>query len=223
MRASIILPTYCSAPDVEPKLRRCLKLLAAHTNWTDKELIVVEQGELAAAKWLGTFQYQFNAAKVKIKYIHEAQPIGFAKAVNTGVEASSGDYLLIVNNDIDVSHNWADRLIKAYEHQPKAGLLFPACTDPKDAIETIEYPHSWWSCVCIARRVWDDVGKLDAEKLNYRMHDQDWSIRAFNKGYIVGCYRGVTVVHDDSSTYRHMTVNEVPERSEMIRRWGFEH
>ena len=216
---SIIIPTYCPVPEVEQKLWMCLRRIMGCTDLTDVELVVVEQGRPVAGRWIPGILNKFKT----LIYCSSVEPIGFAGAVNRGVCMSSGEYLLIVNNDIEVSPRWAEKLVIAYKKVPKAGMLFPACTDPKDRIELIETPWSWWSCVCISRKVWNDVGPLDEEKLRYRLHDQDWSIRAFNKGYVIGCYRGVTVTHDDMSTYKHMTVDEAPERATMVERWGFEH
>jgi GT2 family glycosyltransferase len=216
---SVIIPTYCPVVEVDQKLWTCLRTIINCTDLKDVELVIVEQGRYVAGVQLAGILPQIE----NLVYYSTIEPLGFSGAVNKGVALSSGDYLLIINNDIEVSRDWATKLVNAYKKTPKAGMLFPALTDPKNCMEMIETPWSWWSCVCISREVWNDVGPLDSEKLKFRLHDQDWSIRAFNKGYVVGCYRGVTVKHDDMSTYKHMTVDEAPERAAMIERWGFEH
>ena len=215
---SIIIPTYCPVPEVDEKLKTCIRRIMECTDLKDVELIVVEQGRQVAFELCRDLR-----SRVNLIYWSTDDPLGFSGAVNKGVALSSGEHLLIVNNDIEVSPHWAEKIVGAYKRIPNAGLLFPARTDPKDCCEMVEAPWSWWSCVCISRRVWDDVGPLDEEKLKFRLHDQDWSMRAFDKGYVVGCYRGTTVTHDEMSTYKHMNVDEVPERAAMIERWGFEH
>jgi len=220
MRSSIIIPTYAPVEDVDRKLKTCLQVILAYTDMADKELVIVEQGRVVAGNLIQSLK---TGRDYPLTYRHSKEPLGFARAVNLGVGLASGDHFLIVNNDIEVSPGWADRLVDKYDSVPNAGLLSPACTSPRDRCEMIEEPTSWWSCVCISRKVWEDVGKLDDEKLNFRLHDQDWSIRCFDKGYVVGRYRNVTVVHHDCTTYKHMVVDETPERAEMVRRYGVEH
>jgi glycosyltransferase involved in cell wall biosynthesis len=201
--------------------------LLAHTEIAF-ELIVVEQGYKAFGDCMPV--QLIAEAKLRstmhIKYRYHAAPIGYAKAVNEGVEMAGGEYLLIVNNDIEVPEQWDTRLIHAYMRpnadQRKPGMVSASDT-PGAASDTIETPCSWWSCVCISREAWDAVGPLDADLLNYRLHDQDWSIRAWSMNRFVGRYHGVKVKHDESSTYRHMKIDEGPERAEMRRRYGVEH
>jgi GT2 family glycosyltransferase len=215
---SIIVPTYCPNIDVEEKLHKCIQSLLFNSPATDTEFVIVEQGIPATANMMGVLA----SGPRQVVYKRLAGPVGFARAVNMGVEMSVGDHLLIVNNDIEVGYAWAAKLVDVYDRTPRAGMISASDT-PGNPAETIEAPCSWWSCVCISRKVWDRVGWLDEDKLNYRLHDQDWSIRAYAMGYVVGRFHGVKVKHDESSTYKHMHIDEGPERTEMRRRWGHEH
>ena len=159
---------------------------------------------------------------MRLKYFWYSGPIGYAKAVNVGVRASEGEHLLIVNNDIVVHPGWAEKLVRTYDSIPFMGML-SACDLPGPETDMVELNTSWWSCACISRDTWEKIGALDEEKLNFRLHDQDWDIRAYNMGYKIARYRGVQVEHDESSTYRHMAIDETAERAEMRRRWGVEH
>jgi GT2 family glycosyltransferase len=208
---SIIIPTYCPVPEVADLLQQCVEKIAKHTV-LPYELIVIEQGKR---------YFKQSPAQVTV-YSSFDEPIGYAKAVNIGVGMAQGEYLFIVNNDIFVPHGWDHALIRDYELTHGCAMM-SACDRPE--VTSIQHDVSWWSCVCINRQRWKEIGPLNDELLNYRFHDQDWSIRATKAGYRV-CRDGyVQVQHFEASTYRHMqpTVNEGGERAEMIRRYGVAH
>src|SRR4051812_8585417 len=104
MRASIILPTYCPTPEVEEYLRECLEALVLHSN-SEYELIVVENG--SSSPLLGPHMCD--------TFLRTKRPLGYAKAVNIGVQLAQNDHFLIVNNDLFVGPNWDRELIQAYE------------------------------------------------------------------------------------------------------------
>lgn len=216
MKTSIILPTYCPTPEVEEYLKNCLEALAAHST-SECEVVVVENGSespLLHSRMCDTF-------------VRTRQPLGYAKAVNIGVKLARAEYLLIVNNDLFVEQNWDTELCEAYERLPGGGGVLGAVethlTSP--GVKEFWMDASWWSCVCIRRDVWDKVGPLDDGPLNYRLHDQDWSIRAKLAGYDVARWTGARVRHVNSATYKHMETHhiETSERAEMRRRHGHEH
>lgn len=214
---SIILPTYCPNSDVEKKLLACIASIRLETV-SEYELIVVEQGQRV-------FGHQRPCSYAA--YMHLPKPVGFARAVNLGVAAATSEWLFIVNNDIVVPYDWDGRLIQAYRSLPRGGLLSPSESVLKSprctSLDAVMHDISWWSCVLIRKDIWTEVGQLDEENLAFRLHDQDWSIRCKRAGYAVARYCGVEVIHDESSTYRHMQVNEQPEREVMRNRWGYEH
>lgn len=215
---SIILPSYCPAPDVEQKLKTCLESLYMTTDMDKCELVVVEQAGRQADNYL-------SSQKLRHPYIHVSynNPVGFSEAVNAGVRLAHGDMYAIVNNDIVFSQGWLDKMVEVYKSNPLSGLLAPI--DQHHSIDDHEYTDSWWSCVLISRDVWNEVGELDTEHLRYRYHDQDWSIRCHQAGYKVQRTRRVKVYHDDGSTYRHMKsqVDESAEADYMIRTHGVRH
>lgn len=214
---SVIIPTYCPTPEVAVLLQRCLASLFA-CSADPYELIIVEQGDkYCCAKDASLCNTRQIVCRVL--YDYHRHPIGYAAAVNRGMEMATGDYLFIVNNDIEVPSSWDRDLLRVYQEEPKIGLLSPVDRDGLVGV----FEESWWSCVLISRKVWNEVGPLDDKDLNYRFHDQDWSIRCTKAGYKVRRYAGVRVEHKESSTYRHMTTDETAERAVMRSRYGHEH
>jgi len=60
--------------------------------------------------------------------IRNEKNLGFAPAVNEGVNASKGEYILILNNDIHIRKNFLENLLKAFELpnvSPPIGAIMP--------------------------------------------------------------------------------------------------
>ena len=86
----------------------CLQALFRHTRpaW---ELIVVDNGSTD-----GTRRYLEgvrDAAPVPVTLIANRQNLGFPRAINQGLRAARGEYLVLLNNDAVVTEGWLDQLI----------------------------------------------------------------------------------------------------------------
>ena len=49
-----------------------------------------------------------------------AGEFGFCKAVNEGIRASRSPYVLLLNNDIEVTENFIEEMLSAIKRHPKA-------------------------------------------------------------------------------------------------------
>lgn len=208
MKSSIILPNYCPDAEVTAHLMKFLETLEKNTDRDSYELIVVENGSFTP-----------QLAEKANFYVYKDHPIGYAKAVNIGLSLAEGDYIVIMNNDLQVPKDWLPRMIEEYE-STKGGILAPVDfkTDPD-----IFYDSHWFSMVMMSRKVFTEIGYLD-EQINYRFHDQDYSIRVKKAGYEVMRTGKVTVKHINSATYLKMGRNEDPEEEKlMIKRYGVSH
>ncbi len=88
--------------------RLCVAALVRHTR-PDWELIAVDNGSTD-----GTGLYLAgvrDAATVPVKIVTNSQNLGFPRAINQGLEAARGEYLVLLNNDAVVTDGWLDQLI----------------------------------------------------------------------------------------------------------------
>jgi len=130
---SIIVPCY----NQRGFTQLCLQALFQHTRpaW---ELIVVDNGSTD-----GTGLYLEgvrDAAVVPVTAIANAQNLGFPRAINQGLQAARGEYLVLLNNDAVVTDGWLDQLIalasmstelaKATEAAGSDGVGVPASAGP---------------------------------------------------------------------------------------------
>lgn len=93
---------------------------------------------------------------------------GFAKAVNQGLKLAKGDYIMVVNNDVE----W------------KSGNLKDLCvestvTSPK--VNNAEQPF-WGSFFCIPRSVYESIGGLDEQFGIGYYEDEDYAKRLEQAG-----------------------------------------
>ena len=89
-KVSIVMPTY----KVEKYFRQCLESVINQT-LTDIEIIPVDDG---SPDNCGRIMDEYAAKDSRIKPIHQENG-GYGKAVNTGINAASGEYIGIVETD----------------------------------------------------------------------------------------------------------------------------
>ncbi len=115
---SIIIVSYNARADLE----RCLESLHAHTPATPHEIVVVDNQSSdgsaeAARRWPG------------VKVIEAGGNLGFARANNIGIRATTGTAVLLLNSDTIVPPGAIDRLIAELNRHPDAAVLGPRLVD----------------------------------------------------------------------------------------------
>jgi GT2 family glycosyltransferase len=97
-----VIPTYNGAA----YLSRLLADLRAQTLAPD-EILVVDNGStdecVAVAKAAGA------------RVLHESTNLGFCRAVNRGIGEAAGDWIVILNNDVELTRDWLERLNRGAE------------------------------------------------------------------------------------------------------------
>jgi GT2 family glycosyltransferase len=118
-KVSVIIPTRNSA-DI---LHRCLYTLFSKTRYPDFEVICVDNDTTDPRALV-------EMRDAPVERILFAGAFNYSKANNLGVKHSSGEYLVFMNNDIEVlTPDWIDHFLY-YAEQPDVGavgglLLFP--------------------------------------------------------------------------------------------------
>jgi len=96
-------------------LEHCLPSLLQQT-YRNCEVILVDNGSTD-----GSVQYvQKNYPMILL--IVNSQNLGFPKAVNTGIKAAKGEYVVTLNNDTVADTHWLTELVKAAEASKKGGM-----------------------------------------------------------------------------------------------------
>jgi len=172
METSIIVTTC--GDNLKNSLKPCIESIFKFTDMKDVEIIVVASGCLEETK-----QYLESQS---VKFVWFKDKIGYVSAVNEGIKASKGKYIVLLNDDTAVLWGtWLDIFKKPFLEDPKVGITGPLkffwnCRGVvRNAIG--------FFCVMIKRTLFDELGLLD-EIFNPGMgEDGDFSIKAEMAGY----------------------------------------
>ncbi|GGI25674.1 glycosyl transferase [Pedobacter mendelii] len=84
------------------------------------------------------FEQEYKAIYPELIYVRSAQNLGFAGGNNLGIKKATGDYLLLLNNDTEITSNTIDVLVSEMETNAEIGLLSPMILY-YDQPDTIQY------------------------------------------------------------------------------------
>jgi N-acetylglucosaminyl-diphospho-decaprenol L-rhamnosyltransferase len=127
---SVVIVSY----NTRDLLRGCLASVLAETRQVTSEVIVVDNASpdgsaaMVASEFPGLTLLAFE------------DNVGFARACNLGVEASSGDYILLLNPDTTVHDRALERLLEFGRSRPQAGLCGGRTLRPTGGVD----PSSCW-------------------------------------------------------------------------------
>lgn len=151
MKTSIVIPTYNHCVDL---LKPCLEAIQKYTDLSDTEVIVVANG------CTDDTQEYLKSLPSAFKPIWITEKVGYTKATNAGIKASTGDFVVLLNNDVfllpQVINLWIDKLRSPFQ-DPQVGLV------GVHKMQNDETKSSFYCfyCVMIKREVFDEVGLLD--------------------------------------------------------------
>ncbi|MBO7363813.1 MAG: glycosyltransferase family 2 protein [Lachnospiraceae bacterium] len=123
-RVSVIIPNKDHISDLET----CLKSLYERSTYGNLEVIVVENNSVEPATF--RFYEDAEARYPGLKVLRYEGPFNFSAINNMGAAAASGEYLLLLNNDVEAeSPDFLERMM-AYAMQEDVGavgarLLYP--------------------------------------------------------------------------------------------------
>ena len=122
---SIIIPT-CAARGL---IETCLKTLRGLTAYRDYEIVCIENIAAKDRKWRGWLHR--NADRV----IAAGEPFNWARFSNLGAGEARGDYLLFLNDDIEITDpGWLDALLE-HAQRPEVGVAGPRLLYPDGRVQ----------------------------------------------------------------------------------------
>lgn len=113
-------------------LKRCIETIWKRTDYPDYEIIIVDNGsvEPETLDWIAD-----TSREEGISCIREESPFNFSLLNNLGVAKAHGDYVALINNDIEiVSPNWLREMMGVCA-QPHVGVVGPRLHYPDGAIQ----------------------------------------------------------------------------------------
>jgi GT2 family glycosyltransferase len=191
-------------------LSACLETLLAST-YPRLRILVVDNASTDGSREL--LRETFPA----VGLIENHENMGYAAGANAGIGvalAEDADYVLLLNNDLEIAEDAISRLVETAASRPDAAFIGPLIYyhDPPDLIWSAGGEVSYWTgnirhvgirerdrgqhervsevdyltgCAVLASaRAISDVGLLDEDYFMYN-EDTDWCARALRGGYSV--------------------------------------
>ncbi|KVZ11900.1 glycosyl transferase family 2 [Burkholderia stagnalis] len=127
-KISILIPTR----DGLSLIKQCIDSIFAKTNYPDYEIIVIDNGSVKSE----TLTY-FESLKSepRIRVIRDDSPFNYSALNNRAAALATGDYLCLLNNDIEIiSPEWLDELV-GIASQPGNGAVGAALWYPNDTLQ----------------------------------------------------------------------------------------
>ncbi len=113
--------------------KRCVESIRRHTP-EPHEIIFVDNGSTdGTVKWLRKLVEENGHYKL----IENRENLGFARGCNQGVEAATGEYVLLLNNDTVVTPDWLSGMLETLTSAPDIGIVGPM-TNQISGIQKVE-------------------------------------------------------------------------------------
>lgn len=171
--ASIIIPCYL-LPDRDGELAQftvsCLHSIKQHLS-QPYEIVIIDNGSEVGAEMLE------READI---YIHNDENEGYGPAVNQGLAAANGDWLIVCNNDVEFVYDWISKAVDAWHED--TGIISSHLLDHDPAMRVgREVPPSYGYFMgalwMISREVYEQVGGLDEQFERGMFEDKDLVLR----------------------------------------------
>ena len=118
-RLSVVVLAY---GDPALTLETLRSLVAVGETYPDLEVIVSDNGSPDEA--LAPIR-EMAAQYPQIRLIENGENLGFARGNNVGIEAATGDYVLLLNNDTFVAPGALHAMVDHLERNPELGIIGP--------------------------------------------------------------------------------------------------
>lgn len=210
---SIILPVYMLNYTLFHYTGNAIGSIREHTQGK-YELIVVDNGSPVQPPELDSYYAD--------KVIKNTENLGVTKAWNQGIRASFGEYIVLINNDVQVFDNWLEDMKTGLEQfdlvmaHPMYSLTepFARATESRiirdKAITSKDYISDFkdFSCVMFKKSLLDEIGLFDEDFFSY-CSDSDLFKRMEKAGKKWACLNVVPTSHiSDATGY---SIPETPE------------
>jgi GT2 family glycosyltransferase len=224
-KVSIVIPSK----DHFDYLSRCIEAIRSKTSYPEYEIIVVDNGSTGFVqnrirKMIG------QAEGTEIRYLYAPMTFNFSKMCNIGAKAASGEYLVLLNDDVVVTQeDWLERMLASARRKRTGAvgvkLLYPDGTiqhcgvvnlpdGPRHSLhgERDDQPLAFGR-----NRVPSNVLSVTAaclmvkkelydriggfdESLAVTYNDVDFCIRLWKQGYFNVLRGDVSLIHDESKS-----------------------
>ncbi len=177
-----------------------------------------------------------------VRVIYNETNRGFGGGNNDGIAAANGDYIVVLNNDVIVTEHWLDALLDPFDRMPGVGVTAPRSNKivgDQEVIDAsyndLEGMHAYARerarrfakrgfltdraigfCLCLDRRVIEQIGGFDERFGMGNFEDDDLCIRIRAAGYEIYVADDCFIHHFGSQSF---VANKVDYAATMQTNW----
>lgn len=219
--------------------RSMIRSLEETVDLSNHELILIDDASNPeTAKFIQNLEAPYQTLRNETN-------LGFSASNNKAARQATGDYLVFLNNDLELTPNWLEPMLELERELPKigavgniqknvqtglidhAGIFFDPTGMPTHAWKNRKrFPKGDWkersaitaACLLIRRSLFEEMNGFD-ESYRNGMEDVDLCVRLRKAGYrLVVAHKSVIRHHISSSPGRH---DNNDRNSELFRkRWS---
>jgi len=214
---------------------KCLASIVNNSDYSNLEVIVVDNHSIIMESELVQEWLRLNMPdQIGYRFVRNEQNLGFAAGNNVGLAQASGKYLVLLNNDTEVTPGWIWRSLKHFKQSKHApiGLLGPSTDNcGNEARVVLQRGDSYWGqevltkfghralksfqnstlaffCVMMPREVYEMVGGLDESYGRGYFEDDDYCRRVESAGFNIVIARDVFVHHEMGASFNKLPSEE---------------
>lgn len=149
----------------------CLRSVFEQTADVGFEVIVVDNASSDNSVEVVKKEFQ------QINLIVNEENLGFAKANNIGIKASTGRYLFLVNSDIEVLDNCIENMVDFMDDNTKIGMAGPRVLNPDRTLQvSCRHFPSIWNNLCQSvglNKLFPKIPFFSEPLMKYWPHDEE--------------------------------------------------
>jgi GT2 family glycosyltransferase/glycosyltransferase involved in cell wall biosynthesis len=185
--------------------KKCVESIRKHTPVPHEIIFVDNASKDGTIKWLK----KLTQENPNFKLIENKKNLGFSKGCNQGITASSGEYILLLNNDILVTEGWLSGMLECINSSPDIGVVGPMTNNISGLQKVVNADYSDIDhlegyakafreknryrripsrrivgfCMLFRRELVEKIGLLDETFGSGNYEDDDFCLRASLEGY----------------------------------------
>ena len=193
----------------------CVDSLRRNTD-VDYELIVVDNGSTD-----GSREFSRDVSDVAVT---NAENLGFAAGMNSGLRVSAGRYVAFINNDTTFPSTWASQVLETFESHEDVGIVAPAVTAAGNAVTVRDAPGHDRIVLTpfgelpsgvvyvMPRELINGLGGWNEDYKTASSEDLDLAFTVWAHGYSIVVDERVLIEHESQASVR-----KLPDRKALYR------
>lgn len=195
---------------------RNLELLKSCAEWSESEIIVVDNASVFGTHALG---------RVADVLVRNRRNLGFSKGMNQGMKLAGGGKILLVSNDVAVTSKTLKAMLEASERHPNA-VIYPSFENKGHQWSDEDYEDDVDGAILLLpKKIFEATDGYDERFSPAYYEDTDWFLRIRQAGFGHVRTGRAVVYHGESQTTQRLGIRNTAfeeSRKKFVEKWGFD-